>query len=87
MDKGTFDKENVFGQGQPNEAYARYFDGQSFHNPLVDANSPLLLANVTFEHGCLSIRQIKEMVKSWICTVDHGWYQEEGKEVVSSHPK
>lgn len=53
MDKGTFDKENAFGQGQPNEAYARYFDGQSFHNPLVDANSPLLLANVTFEHGCL----------------------------------
>lgn len=52
MDKLNFDKENVFGKGQPNDAYARYFDGQSFLNPLVDANSPLFLANVTFEPGC-----------------------------------
>ena len=47
-DKATFDKENVLGQGQPNDAFAQYFDGQSFLNPLVDPDSPLHLANVTF---------------------------------------
>ena len=31
-DKATFDKENVLGQGQPNDAFAQYFDGQSFLN-------------------------------------------------------
>ncbi len=30
VDKELFDKENVFGQGQPNDAFAQYFDGQSF---------------------------------------------------------
>jgi quercetin dioxygenase-like cupin family protein len=51
-DKELFDRENVFGKGQANDAYAQYFDGNSFLNPLVDADSPLFLANVTFEPGC-----------------------------------
>lgn len=59
MDKLTFDKENVFGQGQANEAYARYFDGQSFLNPLVDSTSSLFLANVVAIID-IFIRQIKE---------------------------
>lgn len=51
-DKELFDRENIFGKGQANDAYAQYFDGNSFLNPLVDADSPLFLANVTFEPGC-----------------------------------
>lgn len=90
IDKLNFDKENVFGQGLPNEAYARYFDGQSFLNPLVDANSPLLLANVTFELGCRNHWHIHQADKGGgqilICTAGHGWYQEEGKEAVSLEP-
>lgn len=87
MDKLNFDKENVFGQGQPNDVYARYFDGQSFLNPLVDANSSLFLANVTFEPACRNHWHIHQADKGGgqilICTAGHGWYQEEGKEAVS----
>ena len=90
MDKLNFDKENVFGKGQPNDAYARYFDGQSFLNPLVDANSPFFLANVTFEPGCRNHWHIHQADKGGgqilICTAGHGWYQEDGKEAVSLEP-
>ena len=90
MDKLNFDKENVFGQGQLNDAYARYFDGQSFLNPLVDANSPFFLANVTFEPGCRNHWHIHQADKGGgqilICTAGHGWYQEDGKEAVSLEP-
>lgn len=88
--KANFDKENVFGQGQPNDAYAQYFDGKSFLNPLVDASSPLFLANVTFEPGCRNHWHIHNADKGGgqilICTAGSGWYQEEGKEAVSLEP-
>jgi hypothetical protein len=31
-----FDKENIFGKGAPNTAFAQYFIGESFLNPLTD---------------------------------------------------
>ena len=40
------------GKGEPNDAFAAYFIGQSYLNPLVDKTSPWFLANVTFEPGC-----------------------------------
>lgn len=52
MNEKDFEKENVFGKGNFNEAYAQYFVGNSYLNPLVDKSSPLFLANVTFEPGC-----------------------------------
>ena len=53
QDKETFDKANVFGQGQENTAFAQYFIGNSYLNPLTDpAACGLALANVTFEPGC-----------------------------------
>ena len=52
-DKEQFDKENVFGLGNANTAYAEYFIGNSYLNPLTEAGKcPVLLANVTFEPGC-----------------------------------
>jgi hypothetical protein len=36
MNKEAFDKENIFGQGEPNTAFAQYFIGNSYLNPLVD---------------------------------------------------
>ncbi|EFM29869.1 cupin domain-containing protein [Streptococcus gallolyticus subsp. gallolyticus] len=90
IDKATFDKENVFGQGQPNDAFAQYFDGQSFLNPLVGTDSPLFLANVTFEPGCRNHWHVHNADKGGgqilICTAGQGWYQEEGKEAVSLEP-
>mgnify|MGYP003197684243 CR=1 FL=1 len=52
MDKDDFEKQNVFGTGQANTAYAKYFIGDSFLNPLTDPKCGLFLANVTFEPGC-----------------------------------
>ncbi|WP_423218395.1 cupin domain-containing protein [Streptococcus equinus] len=90
VDKELFDKENVFGQGQPNDAFAQYFDGQSFLNPLVESDSTLFLANVTFEPGCRNHWHVHNASKGGgqilICTAGQGWYQEEGKEAVSLEP-
>ena len=53
MTKEEFYKVNVFGKGNPNDKYAKYFVGNSYLNPLVDPNdSPLFLVNVTFEPLC-----------------------------------
>ena len=41
MDQKEFDAQNVFGLGQPNTAYAQYFIGNSFLNPLTDPKSGL----------------------------------------------
>ena len=48
-----FAQENVFGLGQANTAYAKFFVGNSYLNPLtVPGQCPVFLANVTFELGC-----------------------------------
>lgn len=52
-DKEQFDEANVFGQGIPNDMFARYFVGNSYLNPLTDfQNGEFPLFNVTFEPGC-----------------------------------
>lgn len=84
QDKAQFDKENVFGLGQPNTAYARYFTGNSYLNPLTKAGEcPVFLANVTFEPGCRNNRHIHHAKSGGgqllICVDGEGWYQEEGK--------
>ena len=37
MDEAMFEKENVFGLGQTNTAFAQYFVGNSYLNPLTEA--------------------------------------------------
>ncbi len=50
--KAEFDKANSFGLGNPNDAFAQYFDGNSYLNPLTEfGKAPLFLANVTFDPG------------------------------------
>ena len=51
-DKDEFEKQNVFGPGTPNTAYAKYFIGESYLNPLTKPEDGLHLLNVTFEPGC-----------------------------------
>lgn len=91
MNKEEFDKANVFGLGQPNEAFAKYFVGNSYLNPLAKIeNANLFLANVTFEPSCRNNWHIHKSTKGGgqllICTAGSGWYQEEGKEAVSLKP-
>ena len=75
----------MFGMGAPNEAYAQYFVGNSYLNPLTDpAKAGVGLSNVTFEPGCRNNWHIHHADKGGgqilICTDGRGWYQEWGKE-------
>ena len=43
----------MFGMGEPNEAYAQYFKGNSYLKPLTEPGRwGMFMANVTFEPGC-----------------------------------
>lgn len=86
-----FEKENVFGKGEPNTAFARYFSGNSYLNPLTDpAAAWLPLFNVTFEPGCRNNWHIHHASAGGgqilICTAGRGWYQEAGKAAVALSP-
>ena len=87
LDKEEFDKANKFGSGNPNDAFAKYFVGNSFLNPLTNPkDTAVLLANVTFEQGCRNNWHIHHAKTGGgqllICTTGEGWYQEEGKDAV-----
>ncbi len=84
LQEKEFDKVNIFGKGKDNTAYAQYFVGNSYLNPLVKpGEAPIFLANVTFEPGCRNNWHIHHAKKGGgqmlICTAGQGWYQEEGK--------
>lgn len=90
-DQAAFEQVNVFGTGAANTAFAQYFVGSSFLNPLTDSKTcPLFLANVTFEPGCRNHWHIHHASSGGgqllICTAGEGWYQEEGKAAVSLVP-
>ncbi len=87
LDKEEFDKANKFGTGNPNDALAKYFVGNSFLNPLTNPkDTAVFLANVTFEPGCRNNWHIHHAKTGGgqllICTAGEGWYQEEGKDAV-----
>ena len=89
--KADFDQENVFGLGEANTAFARYFIGNSYLNPLTaPGECPIFMANVTFEPGCRNNWHIHHGKSGGgqilICTAGSGWYQEEGKAPVSLEP-
>ena len=83
--KQEFDKQNLFGLGKENTAFAQYFLGNSYLNPLtVPGKTAVFLANVTFEPGCRNNWHIHHAKSGGgqllICIAGSGWYQEEGKE-------
>lgn len=90
LDEKEFEKVNVFGKGELNTAYAKYFIGDSYLNGLTNPNETLGLSNVTFEPGCRNNWHIHHASKGGgqllICTAGEGWYQEEGKPAVSLEP-
>ncbi len=78
----------AFGMGEPNDAYAQYFKGNSYLKPLtVPGESAVFLANVTFEPGCRNNWHIHHATSGGgqmlICVEGEGWYQEEGKQAKS----
>ena len=89
--KEEFDRQNVFGLGNENSAFAQFFIGNSYLNPLtVPGECAVFLANVTFEPGCRNNWHIHHAKSGGgqllICTAGSGWYQEEGKAPVSLEP-
>lgn len=88
--KEEFEKQNVFGMGNANTAYAQYFSGESFLNPLTKPETGVFLANVTFEPGCRNNWHIHHAKSGGgqilICIAGRGYYQEEGKEAVEMKP-
>ena len=78
----------AFGMGEPNTAFAKYFKGNSYLNPLTkQGESAVFLANVTFEPCCRNNWHIHHSTNGGgqilICVDGEGWYQEEGKEAQS----
>ena len=91
MEKSTTEHGGIFGLGEPNNAFAQYFIGQSYLKPLTVAGEcPVFLANVTFEPGCRNNWHIHKSTKGGgqilICVDGEGWYQEEGKPAQSLKP-
>ena len=78
----------IFPIGQPNEAYSRYFSGQSYLAPL--STTQVGIFNVTFEPGCRNNWHIHHAAKGGgqilICVAGKGYYQEWGKDPQELHP-
>ena len=73
-------QEMAFPIGAPNDAFARYFTGQSYLYPL--SSGQVNLCNVTFEPGCRNNWHIHHAGAGGgqvlICVAGRGWYQEWG---------
>ena len=80
-------------KGNPNDAYAQYFIGNSHLAPIQPANlaagekTVAPYANVTFEPGCRNNWHIHHGAHQiLICVSGRGWYQEWGKEPIALQP-
>lgn len=84
MNKNEFDKANIFGLGELNTDFSKYFIGNSYLNPLAKVDDvSISLTNVTFEPSCRNNWHIHHAKSGGgqilICIAGFGWYQEEGK--------
>lgn len=79
---------SVFPMGEKNDAYAKYFTGQSYLNML--SLEQAVVGNVTFEPECRNWWHIHHAKSGGgqmlLCTAGRGYYQEWGKEARELHP-
>ncbi|PHU34353.1 carboxymuconolactone decarboxylase family protein [Pseudobutyrivibrio ruminis] len=87
-DKDRYQNTIFFPIGAPNDAYAQYFDGQSYLAPV--SKEQVSIFNVTFEPGCRNHWHVHHATSGGgqmlICVGGRGYYQEEGKEARELHP-
>lgn len=87
MDYEQFKEKNLFGLGEKNEAYAEFFVGNSYLNPLTSADVKPFFANVTFEPACRNNWHIHRASEGGgqilLCVAGEGWYAEWGKKARS----
>jgi 4-carboxymuconolactone decarboxylase len=70
--------DSLFGKGEPNTAYAKYFIGNSYLKPLNVKGVGVF--NVTFEPQCRNNWHIHHKGgQILLCTDGEGWYQEWNK--------
>ena len=90
MQEKEFERQNVFKRGAENTAYAQFFIGTSYLNPLTSPQNKPFFANVTFEPGCRNNWHIHHASKGGgqilLCIAGSGWYQEWGKPAQSLEP-
>lgn len=79
----------IFGLGEPNTAFAKYFTGNSYLKPLTNPKETVFMANVTFEPKCRNNWHIHKADQGGgqilLCTDGNGWYQEWGKPAQKLH--
>ena len=79
------EKLSPFARGAKNDAYAKYFVGQSYLNML--SLKGVAVGNVTFEPGCRNNWHIHHKGgQILLVTAGRGYYQEWGKEARELHP-
>lgn len=77
-EKDLGQSDMLFPIGGPNDAFAKYFDGQSYLNML--SLERVIIGNVTFEPGCRNHWHIHHKGgQILLITAGTGWYQEWGK--------
>ena len=78
----------IFPIGKPNDAFAKYFVGQSYLAPI--SMEQIGVFNVTFEPGCRNNWHIHHADKGGgqilICVAGRGYYQEWGKDIIEMNP-
>lgn len=86
--KAAHAAQMIFPIGEPNDAFAEYFTGQSYLAPV--SAGQVGIFNVTFEPGCRNNWHIHHADKGGgqilICVAGRGYYQEWGKEPVEMLP-
>ncbi|UOG13278.1 cupin domain-containing protein [Limosilactobacillus fermentum] len=82
-------KNDLFGFGDKNVAFAKYFIGDSYLNSLISAddNIDVHVANVSFEPDCRNSWHVHHNgYQLLLVTAGEGWYQEFGKPAQKLHP-
>lgn len=82
-------KNDLFGFGDKNVAFAKYFIGDSYLNSLisVDDNIDVHVANISFEPDCRNNWHVHHNgYQLLLVTAGEGWYQEFGKPAQKLHP-
>ena len=87
-DKDRYQSEIFFPIGEPNDAYAQYFDGQSYLASV--SEEQIVIHNVTFEPGCRNHWHVHKATSGGgqllICVGGRGFYQAWGEEPVEMLP-
>ncbi|MGI6590438.1 MAG: carboxymuconolactone decarboxylase family protein [Eggerthellaceae bacterium] len=88
LGRAAYQSTLFFPIGDPNDAFAQYFTGQSYLAPVSTSQVPIF--NVTFEPGCRNFWHIHHAKDGGgqllICVGGRGYYQEQGKPATEMHP-